>query len=68
MNNQNEIQKANELLVDFLSAHPEINSKLWIVTMWTTIAQSYFDNGDTYEQLRNDINAMLKHAKAAFKN
>lgn len=66
MSGQNKIEKANKLLVNFLSAHPEIDFNLWVTTMWTTIAQAYFDNGTTYEQFVADVNEMLKHAKVAF--
>ncbi len=60
---QEEIEKAFQLLKGTMAAHPEIEPTLWAGAVWSCLVHGYKSSGFTYKDFEEGIHEVLDHFK-----
>ncbi len=63
---QNEIQKAFDLLKQCMIDHPEIETTLWAGAVWSVLVDGYNKSGISYEQFTREWDLVKHHYKDWF--
>ena len=63
---QNEIDKAFNLLKDCMLSHPEIEQTLWAGAFWSVLVDGYSSSGISYEEFCSSWDEVKHHYKSWF--
>lgn len=63
---QEEIEKAFNLLKDCMASHPEIEPTLWAGAFWSILVHGYNASGTTYNQFTREWDELKHHYKQWF--
>ncbi len=65
-NDQEQIEKAFNLLRDCMAEHPEIEPTLWAGAFWSILVAGYSASGMSYEQFTTEWNEVKHNYKKWF--
>ncbi len=66
-NDDNEnTEKAYQLLMKLMTEHAEIESSLWYGALWSLLANGYKENNLSYEDFSKEVKRAMKHYKSWF--
>lgn len=63
---QEEIEKAFQLLKSFMADHPEIEPTLWSGAFWSILVDGYSKSGVTYDEFTEEWDKLKLHYKSWF--
>lgn len=58
---QNNTEKAYQILLKAMQAHPEIEQSLWAGACWTALVNGYLKSGISYELFCEDFDGAKNH-------
>ncbi len=63
---QQQTQKAYDLILDLIQKHSEIEPTLWIGAMFSVLANGYKNSNFSYDEFCQEINNVSKHYKSCW--
>ncbi len=63
---QQQIEKAFNLLKNCMASHPEIEPTLWAGAVWSVLVDGYNSSGMSYEQFTREWDELKNHYKPWF--
>ena len=60
---QENAEKAVDVLMDFLENHTEFEVNVWCAAMFNTVAGSFHISGASYEDFKEEMQEMIKFYK-----
>jgi hypothetical protein len=63
-NDQENIQKAYELISNLIEEHTEIESTLWVGDIYSMLVSGYLKNGFSYEDFCEELNKISEFYKS----
>jgi hypothetical protein len=63
---QEMVEKAFNLLKEYMSKHPEIEPTLWAGAFWSCLADGYNKSGMSYEEFSEEWENVKEHYKSWF--
>lgn len=58
---QNNTEKAYQILLKAMQDHPEIEQTLWAGACWTALINGYINSDLSYEEFKEDFDSAKEH-------